>query len=149
MGENPRVRVAAVIVKDEQILLVRHEKSGRTYWLLPGGGVDFGETLPQAITREVREETNLDIKPEKLLFVSDAIQPDRKRHIVNVYFEATITGGELQVAVDERLKEAKFIPTEKLSDLVIIPNIKQELQRYLDGRDDVCGYLDTRWEEIG
>ncbi|MFP4173447.1 MAG: NUDIX domain-containing protein, partial [Candidatus Hydrogenedentota bacterium] len=58
----PRIRVAAIAVRDGAILLVRHEKHGERYWLLPGGGVDFGETLTEALAREVREETGLAIE---------------------------------------------------------------------------------------
>ena len=58
--------MAAVIRGDETILLVNHVKDCRSYWLLPGGGVEFGEPLGLALYREVREETGLDISPERL-----------------------------------------------------------------------------------
>ena len=53
------VRVCAAIVRDGAILMVRHEHEGRTYWTLPGGAVEPGETPEQAIVREVREEVCL------------------------------------------------------------------------------------------
>ena len=48
-----RVRVSAVILVDGRLVLVRHRRDGRTYHLLPGGGVEAGETLPAAVSREV------------------------------------------------------------------------------------------------
>lgn len=53
--QHPRVRVAAIIEQDGSVLMVRHEKGADTYWLLPGGGVDFGESLVTALERELRE----------------------------------------------------------------------------------------------
>ncbi|MBW7866403.1 MAG: NUDIX domain-containing protein [Candidatus Hydrogenedentes bacterium] len=48
---QPRLRAAALIVEGESLLMVRHQKGGRHYWLLPGGGVDQGETVADALTR--------------------------------------------------------------------------------------------------
>ena len=49
------------MVKDNKILLIRRFKNGEEYWVLPGGGVEDGENLDEALTREVREETCLDL----------------------------------------------------------------------------------------
>jgi 8-oxo-dGTP diphosphatase len=60
--------VCAAIIRDEEILMVRHQDGGRNYWTLPGGGVIEGESLEQATIREVLEETHLDVSMVKLLF---------------------------------------------------------------------------------
>src|SRR5439155_9367583 len=59
MGE-PRIRVSALLPWRGQILLCRHEKPGKEYWLLPGGGVDAGESLTDALHRELSEELGID-----------------------------------------------------------------------------------------
>jgi 8-oxo-dGTP diphosphatase len=63
------VRYQAAIIDDGQILLIQHREhtSGRSYWLLPGGGLEPGETPEQCLIREVREETELTITVERLL----------------------------------------------------------------------------------
>lgn len=62
-------RYQAAVVQDGKILLIQHRehKSGRAYWLLPGGGMEAGETEEEAVRREVLEETNLEVKVECLL----------------------------------------------------------------------------------
>ena len=47
-----RIRVGSIIIKDEKILLIAHKKNNHIYWLIPGGGVNFGETLEDALKRE-------------------------------------------------------------------------------------------------
>lgn len=54
-----RVRVCAAIIRDDSILMVKHQEAGRVYWTLPGGGVEPGETPEAAVVREVWEETGL------------------------------------------------------------------------------------------
>jgi ADP-ribose pyrophosphatase YjhB (NUDIX family) len=64
-----KTRYQAAIMSGEEILLIKHQehKSGRAYWLLPGGGIEDGETEVQCVEREIREETNLEIKVVGLL----------------------------------------------------------------------------------
>ena len=57
---EPRIRVSALLRRGERVLLCRHEKVGRHYWLLPGGGVNGGETLVRALQRELTEELGIE-----------------------------------------------------------------------------------------
>ena len=56
MALEPRIRVSAILRWHGSILLCRHEKPGKEYWLLPGGGVNSGESLADALRRELAEE---------------------------------------------------------------------------------------------
>jgi len=58
-----RIRVAALIVKEDRILLAEHEKKGRTYYLLPGGGVDPGEAWGEAACRELWRAAGIKVLP--------------------------------------------------------------------------------------
>ena len=56
---EPRIRVSAILRWKERVLLCRHEKPGKEYWLLPGGGVNSGESLVDALHRELAEELGI------------------------------------------------------------------------------------------
>ena len=62
------LRVCAALIREGVILMVRHVHDGRDYWTLPGGAVEAGETLEQAVLREVREETNLSARVVRPLY---------------------------------------------------------------------------------
>lgn len=63
-----RPRVYTAVIRDQQVLMVRHIHDGRDYWTLPGGGVEPGETPAQAAEREVFEETGIRIDAPEELF---------------------------------------------------------------------------------
>ena len=143
----PRLRVAPVIVKDDAILLVRHIKGGKTYWLLPGGGVEYGESLAEALIREVKEEANLDILIGHLILVNDSIPPDRHRHVVNLYFTAEVTGGQLVMGSDDNLAELRYVPLDELTELEFYPDVRHELlQAIRAGYPDRAAYLGNLWK---
>lgn len=68
MTTSQRDRACAAIIKENKILMVYVDDGDRNFWTLPGGGVESGETIEQAVIREVREEVNLNVVVERLLF---------------------------------------------------------------------------------
>lgn len=143
---RPRIRVAAIIVQEDGILLVRHEKEGQSYWLLPGGGVDYGETAAEALVRELKEEAGLDIRVRDLVLVNDSIPPDKHRHILNLCFMADAIGGVLALGQDRRVAEAAFVPVRELAALTLYPDVREELVRGIrDGFGATPAYLGNLW----
>jgi 8-oxo-dGTP diphosphatase len=63
-------RYQGLIVKEDKVLLIKHREhaTGDAYWVIPGGGLEAGETESQCVLREMKEETNLDVAIDKLLF---------------------------------------------------------------------------------
>jgi ADP-ribose pyrophosphatase YjhB (NUDIX family) len=88
-----KVRVTGVMVEEERILVLRQRAGLRTY-SLPGGTLEEGETLAEALIREMREETGLEVEPGRLLYLCDYL-PDSETHVVHVTFEVRRTGGVL------------------------------------------------------
>lgn len=124
-----RIRVGAVIVKHGEILLVKHEKDGRTYWLLPGGGQEFGETAAQALERELKEECGLTVKCGQLLFMAESLPPDKHRQVLNLTFLAELISGEAHLAEkdSERLKGVAWVKKDQLSKLTFFPDFRDAL----------------------
>ncbi len=142
-----RIRVAVVLRQGDQVLLVRHHKQGMKYWLLPGGGLEIGETIEECARRELKEETQLDIDVGDFLFMNESIPPDHHRHVVNLYYEGKIIGGELKMGNDEALYEVGFVDIEQISELTFFPNVKAELLQWLKSPDSIQRRsLGNRWE---
>jgi len=98
------VGVGAVVVHEGRVLLIRRGKEplkGR--WLIPGGTVELGETLEQAVVREVREETGLVVRPREVVLVFDRIERAGETvlwHYVIVDYRCEYVSGDLQAGSD-------------------------------------------------
>ncbi len=145
---QPRVRVAAIVEREGELLLVKHEKDGQTYWLLPGGGVDFGESVAGALVREVQEETGAVIEVGDLVLVNDSIPPDAHRHQINLYFTAKcLTNITPQPpTADGRVIGAAFTPIGQLDELDLRPDIRAALRALLRGDEPSARYLGNIWK---
>lgn len=115
----PIAAVAVVIVFEGRVLLaLRRNPPNAGQWSLPGGVHELGETVEEALAREVREETGLEIADLRLLDVGDILLRDRagsvEYHYVITYYLAHPAGGKLLPGDD--VAEARwYAPAEALS----------------------------------
>jgi 8-oxo-dGTP diphosphatase len=102
-----RVRVGGICVENDRILLLRLQNFGAAghFWLPPGGGVQFGETLEDALCREFAEETGLQIAIERFICANQVIKPPL--HAVEFFFSVKIISGSLQIGTDPELPSDK------------------------------------------
>jgi 8-oxo-dGTP diphosphatase len=147
-SETPRIRVAALIVLDGRVVLVRHRTGSSVYHLLPGGGVGYRETLEHALIREVSEETGLEVCLGPLLFASDTIDPNGTRHVVNLTFGADVVGGHVTGSPqDDRVEAVDLVSPESLSTLDLRPPMARAIQDVLAGQPVESGYLGSLFTE--
>jgi 8-oxo-dGTP diphosphatase len=126
--ERPFLAVSAAIVRAGQVLVVRRARAPADgLFSLPGGVVEIGETLTQALIREVREETSLAIEPVALVGFREAIARDRderiERHFVILPFAARWLAGEIKL--NEELSEARWLDPAELSGLPTTPGLAE------------------------
>ena len=117
---RPYLAVSAAIVRDGRVLIVRRARPpAQGLYTLPGGGVELGETLEQAVIREVREETALTVEPVELVGFRQAIARDDagriERHFVILPFAARWIAGE--VSLDAELAEARWLAPSEIAGL--------------------------------
>ncbi len=142
-----RVRAAAFIKKNEKLLLLQHYKNGKKYWVIPGGGVEFGEKIEDALKRELKEELNIIINVRDLLFINESIYPDRSRHIINLYFDCDYIKGIIKLGHEKRLSDFKFFSLNEIEKIKIYPNIKNQIKYFLERKEIIPKYAKIPWEK--
>ncbi|MEO8289757.1 MAG: NUDIX hydrolase [Gaiellaceae bacterium] len=146
---EPRIRVSAVLRREGRTLLIRQEKPGREYWMLPGGGVNGGETLVQAVHRELLEECGIeeDLPLEGPIAVVESISPDRPptKHVVHIVFAGHLGGRSLEAVTsrDAAVRGHRLFGVDELLGLPIHPPIQRFLARWETG--DPVVYLGSMW----
>ncbi|GAB4109010.1 MAG: NUDIX hydrolase [Thermoflexibacter sp.] len=122
-----RVRVCGVCFHQNKILLVKQISLPHVpyLWIPPGGGVEYGETLQEALKREFLEETTLEVEVGNLLFVQQFIQAPL--HAIEFFFEVKIVRGEIKEAYypqnEPYLAEVRWFNFEELAEIPVINKV--------------------------
>ncbi|MCZ6662175.1 MAG: NUDIX hydrolase [Actinobacteria bacterium] len=130
-SDRPLVGVGVAIVRDGKILLIkRRNEPGKGLWAVPGGKVEYGETLRDAAVREVKEETGLDIVVGPLIWSGESISVHG--HLVLIDFLGSVLGGEL--AASDDAEQALWVDVEKANELALTPTMHDLLAELEEAR---------------
>ena len=130
--ERPLAGVGGVILDGEKVLLVRRAREPlRGQWSLPGGLVEVGEELTEAVRREIREETGLAVHVGPVVEVLDRILHDEQGrvqfHYVLVDYLCRVEGGLLEAASD--VSEARWAERSRLSEYALRPETLRVIEK--------------------
>ena len=126
---HPQLAVSAVIFRDGKILLVRRARSpAKGFYSLPGGRVEFGETLHAALHREIAEETALQIEIAGLAAWREVLPvAEGSGHYVILSFAARWSAGEPDL--NEELDDYRWLGPDALGDLKITPGLQDVVEQ--------------------
>ncbi len=132
---NPCTTVDILVERDNNLLLIKRKyEPFKNMWALPGGHLDYGkETLEEAATRELKEETGIFVNKEDLRFFRVYSEPNRDprgHYITHVYVAKNFNG---QPVADDDAEDARFFPLEYLPELAF--DHEKILNDYLTNMD--------------
>lgn len=148
MPRQIRTSAKAVIIQNGKLLAIKVNDGKEEWYILPGGGQDCEETLPQAVEREVREETGIEVTCKELLFVIEGVHGE-SFHRMDLVFscdylrevpEAILHGDTNQVG-------AEWLDLSVLNQLPLYPSkLRRPIMNFYEGKEYIR-YLGN--EEIG
>jgi ADP-ribose pyrophosphatase len=134
--QAPTAAASAVVIRDRQILLVkRAHEPGKGQWSIPGGRIEVGETIHDAVRREVMEECGIEIEVVRILGAFDRIIRDAdgrvRFHYVLIDVLAAAAGGEPRAGSDA--DECRWATREEMESLHITPQLHALLVQVFEG----------------
>jgi ADP-ribose pyrophosphatase YjhB (NUDIX family) len=129
--------VTAIVPNEHGAILLVH-KTDNDLWALPGGGMDVGESMADAVVREVKEETGIDVEVTGLVGIYSnpkhvmAYDDGEVRQQCSICFTTRMLGGQL--ATSSETKEVRFMGPADLAALSIHPSMRLRIDHYLESR---------------
>jgi len=126
--QRPRVTSAVLVISDGKFLLgERNKKNCNGYWVIPGGGVKFGETIRDAAIREIKEETGLDVEIIDFIGHREAIGISDNYH--SVIFFHLAKPKNLEINAGDDISKAKFFSIEEIKKLKLVESAEWALKK--------------------
>lgn len=122
-----RIRAALIAVKDDSILLLKHQsEAGIGFWTPPGGELEGAETIFDCAKRKAREETGLAVELGDVIYLAESIDPDQAVHTIEVFilarsFEGTPSTVYLGHEENVWVEEARFVSRDEMNSADVFP----------------------------
>lgn len=125
LERKPKLVVAVLVKYRNKYLLSRETlEGGKDYWIVPGGKVEFGETIIDAAKREIKEETGVKAKNLEFLAYKEAIATEYNYHTVIFFFETKTTSNKIKDDVEGKVIESKWFSKKEAVKLPLVFSAK-------------------------
>jgi 8-oxo-dGTP diphosphatase len=142
------VRPAILIIVNDKILTLEYQYGSQAVYNLPGGNVEFGETMSQTLQREMMEELGIKVSVGELTMVGEVHLPDKNKYTLHCLFEGTITEGNPEINLQNTSAKAiKWLYINELANIHLYPNFKKEIPLWLNDQleDYYIGKIEQEW----
>ena len=129
----PEPTVGALIINPEGNLFLMRSHKWKDKWVIPGGHIELGETIEEAVTREVHEETNLEVFDIEFLCFQEFIYDHnfwKKRHYI--FFDFVCKTNSYHVNLNHEAQEYSWVPPNEALEFPIDPYTKKVIMEYLN-----------------
>lgn len=145
MHHHIRVRAGALIIENQSMLLIEFKDENGLHYNLPGGGVNPGETVIDAVQREVMEEASIAVEVGPLAFVYEYVPHLNdykfgKTHALHLMFECTIKEGcrpKMPEHPDLNQTDVKWVKRSELKNIILYPDIREHMMNYVENKRNI------------
>lgn len=129
---NPRVGVGVILIKDNKVLLGKRKSAHHSpgVWQFAGGHLEFGESLEDCAIRELKEETNLDIKNVRFVALTNDIYSEENKHYITIFMQGEYAGGEVKVMEPEKAERWDWYKWDEMPKPLFLPIVHLLEQGY-------------------
>lgn len=135
MGRNVRISAKALVIKDGRMLAVRMQDDDGVFYIMPGGGQNAGELLPDTVKREVSEETGIAVEAKEAVFVIEGAEGEAD-HRVDIVFECEYLGETSAVSQpDHNQTGADWLDISTLNKTPLYPSkLRRPIMNLFEGK---------------
>jgi 8-oxo-dGTP diphosphatase len=142
------VRPAILIIENDKLLTMEYQYGNQTVYNLPGGNVEFGETMSQTLHREMMEELGVKVSIGELAIVGEVHLPEKEKYTLHCLFEGKITEGTPTINLQNTsAKSIKWLSINELEKIHLYPNLKKEIPLWIANEldDYYIGKIAQEW----
>lgn len=142
-GHRLRVRVCGVLVEDDKLLMAVHHGIGKRgiFWAPPGGGLEYGESVEDALKREFLEETGLKVEIDEFMFTHEFF--DLPLHGIELFFKVNKVSGQLVTGVDPEMDKDK-----QTIDNMVFTSFEELKEKHIDEKHHLFRHCNSLEELI-
>ncbi len=122
MNQEPKVGVAIIITRNDQVLLVKRKGvHGAGSWSTPGGHLDFGESPEVCAAREAKEEVDLNVVNIRFRAITNDVFESDGKHYISIWMDGESLSGEPKISADYEVAELGWFTWDSLPEPLFLP----------------------------